>query len=70
MAGRVFIGTIGYVYPHWRGLFYPEELPQRQWLRFYAEHFKAVELNNPFYRLPQAETFSAWRDSVPTRRRC
>lgn len=65
MAGRVFIGTSGYVYPHWRGRSYPEDVPQRQWLRFYAKRFKTVELNNPFYRLPEAETFSAWRESVP-----
>lgn len=46
MAGRVFIGTSGYVYPHWRGLFYPDGLPQRGWLRFYARHFKTAELSN------------------------
>lgn len=65
MAGRLFIGTSGYVYPHWRGLFYPEGLPQRRWLPFYAERFTTVELNNPFYRLPEAETFRAWREAVP-----
>jgi len=65
MAGRVFIGTSGYVYPHWRGLFYPPDLPQRQWLRFYVEHFQTVELNNPFYRLPEVDTFKVWRDAVP-----
>ena len=65
MAARVFIGTSGYVYPHWRGLFYPERLPQREWLRFYARHFETVELNNPFYRLPEAATFRSWRDAAP-----
>ncbi|MBI4611794.1 MAG: DUF72 domain-containing protein, partial [Candidatus Rokubacteria bacterium] len=65
MAGRVFIGTSGYAYPHWRGLFYPERLAQREWLRFYAGCFATVELNNPFYRLPEAKTFRAWRDAVP-----
>lgn len=66
MRSRVFIGTSGYVYPHWRGLFYPRDLPQRKWLRFYAERFATVELNNPFYRLPEVDTFKAWRDAVPT----
>lgn len=65
MQGRVFIGTSGYVYPHWRGRFYPEEMSQRAWLAFYAEHFRTVELNNPFYRLPEAKTFTAWGKSVP-----
>lgn len=63
--GRLFIATSGYVYPHWRGLFYPRDLPQRQWLRFYAERFQTVELNNPFYRLPEAEMFRAWAEAVP-----
>lgn len=65
MAGRVFIGTSGYAYPHWRGPFYPERLPQREWLGFYADHFETVELNNPFYRLPKAKTFRSWRAAVP-----
>ncbi len=65
MGGRLFIGTSGYVYPHWRGLFYPRKLTQRQWLSFYAEHFHTVELNSPFYGLPSPEAFAAWRDAVP-----
>jgi uncharacterized protein YecE (DUF72 family) len=67
MAGRLFIGTSGYAYPHWRGLFYPEKLPQREWLRFYAGQFETVELNNPFYRLPEVETFRATASSWPSR---
>jgi uncharacterized protein YecE (DUF72 family) len=63
--GRLFVGTSGYVYPDWRGLFYPQHLPQREWLRFYAEHFSTVELNNPFYRLPTPATVRRWRDAVP-----
>jgi uncharacterized protein YecE (DUF72 family) len=63
--GRCFIGTSGYVYKHWRGLFYPQALPAREWLPFYAERFHTVELNNPFYRLPSKAVFSAWRRTVP-----
>jgi uncharacterized protein YecE (DUF72 family) len=65
MAGRVFIGTSGYVYGHWRGRFYPRPLPAREWFRFYAQRFETVELNNPFYRLPTAATFGAWRAAAP-----
>lgn len=65
MPGRIFIGTSGYVYPHWRGRFYPEGIPQRAWLPFYAERFRTVELNNPFYRLPEARRFEAWREAAP-----
>src|SRR5918996_976725 len=61
-----WIGTSGYVYPHWRrGVFYPEGLRQREELGYYAERFRTVELNNPFYRLPAPESFDRWRDAVP-----
>ena len=59
------IGTSGYVYPHWKGRFYPRELPQRDWLGYYAQHFDTVELNNPFYRQPERATFEKWRAAVP-----
>jgi uncharacterized protein YecE (DUF72 family) len=64
-AGRLLIGTSGYVYPHWRRRFYPARLPAHRWLPFYAERFGTVELNAPFYRLPSADAFAAWRDAVP-----
>lgn len=60
------IGTSGWVYPHWKGRFYPRELPQRDWLRYYAERFDTVELNNSFYRQPERSTFEKWRATVPT----
>ncbi|RZI76965.1 MAG: DUF72 domain-containing protein [Pseudomonas sp.] len=63
----VRIGCSGWVYPHWRGVFYPEGLPARRWFEFYAEQFDTVEINNSFYRLPKAETFDAWREQAPAR---
>src|SRR6185312_10546618 len=65
MRGRLFLGTSGYVYPHWRRRFYPAYLPAREWLSFYARHFDTVELNNPFYRLPAKRAFRQWRETVP-----
>jgi uncharacterized protein YecE (DUF72 family) len=59
------IGCSGWVYPHWRGRFYPEKLAAKNWFAFYAEHFDTVEINNSFYRLPKAETFDAWRTQAP-----
>jgi len=59
------IGTSGYQYKHWRGRFYPEELPQKKWFEYYAEHFDTVEINNTFYNLPQASTFQQWHDRAP-----
>jgi uncharacterized protein YecE (DUF72 family) len=61
MAGRVFIGTSGWHYKHWLGLFYPEKLPPEKMLGFYAQHFDTVELNNSFYHLPLVSSVDNWR---------
>ncbi len=60
------IGTSGWVYQHWRGVFYPAELPPSGWFSFFAREFDTVEINNSFYRLPSAEMFDAWREQAPT----
>jgi uncharacterized protein YecE (DUF72 family) len=59
------IGTSGWVYNHWRELFYPPSLKQAEWFSYYARQFDTVEINNSFYRLPSAETFTAWRQGAP-----
>jgi uncharacterized protein YecE (DUF72 family) len=65
-VSELWVGTSGFVYVHWRrGVFYPEGLRQREELPYYAQHFRTVELNNPFYRLPASESFDRWRDAVP-----
>ena len=58
-----YIGTSGWHYEHWRGLFYPEKLSKPKWLEFYAQHFNTVELNNSFYHLPSEKAFINWRQS-------
>ena len=65
MRGDVRIGTSGWVYPHWKGDYYPEDLPQRDWFGHYVRDFDTVEINNTFYRLPKAETFEHWREVAP-----
>ena len=59
------IGCSGWNYRHWRGRFYPEGLPVKRWYAHYAGQFDTVEINNSFYRLPKAETFTAWADAAP-----
>lgn len=61
----VLIGTSGWQYPHWKGRFYPDRLPQARWLEYYAERFDTVEVNNAFYRLPEAEVFERWAQRTP-----
>jgi uncharacterized protein YecE (DUF72 family) len=62
---RLYVGTSGYSYKEWKGSFYPEKLPAKEMLRFYAEHFGAVEINNTFYRMPQRAVLAAWAKEVP-----
>ena len=64
---RAHVGTSGWQYRDWRGAFYPKEIPQREWLPYFAEHFETVEVNNSFYRLPERETFERWREQTPNR---
>ena len=59
------IGSSGWVYPHWRGRFYPADLPESAWLGFYARHFASVEINSSFYRLLSREALAHWREATP-----
>lgn len=61
----VHIGTSGWQYRHWKRAFYPEGLPQSAWLEHYSERFATVEVNNTFYRLPEAKTFEEWAARTP-----
>jgi uncharacterized protein YecE (DUF72 family) len=61
---RVWIGTSGWVYPHWNERFYPASLPAHNQLAFYAQHFPTVEINRSFYRLPSFEQFHHWAEQV------
>jgi uncharacterized protein YecE (DUF72 family) len=58
------VGCSGWQYKHWRGEFYPVALPLSHWLEYYAERFDTVEINNSFYRLPEAATFADWHARV------
>jgi uncharacterized protein YecE (DUF72 family) len=62
---RVLVGTSGYSYKEWKPAFYPEDLPARAFLRFYAEHLPTVEINNTFYRMPTGKLVSGWASEVP-----
>jgi len=61
----IHLGTSGYVYAHWRRVFYPKGLPARRWLEHYARIFRTVELNATFYRLPTAAAVDGWREGTP-----
>lgn len=62
---ELYAGTSGYCYPEWKGPFYPENLPANRMLHFYGEHFRTVEINNTFYRMPKAPVLETWASEVP-----
>jgi uncharacterized protein YecE (DUF72 family) len=61
----IHIGCSGWVYRHWKELFYPATIPQKRWFEHYADHFNSVEINASFYRLPLATTFAGWQAKAP-----
>jgi uncharacterized protein YecE (DUF72 family) len=61
---KLWVGTSGYSYKAWLGSFYPERLPAKEMLRFYASRLPAVEINNTFYRLPKESVLQNWAEQV------
>ena len=64
-TAEIHAGTSGYSYPEWKGSFYPEKLPQSEFLAYYADRFSSVEINNTFYRFPASKLLESWRDGTP-----
>ncbi len=62
--GDIRIGTSGWHYSHWKGPFYPRDLAPERYLEYYAQHFRTVEINNTFYRMPDKRTLVQWRERV------
>lgn len=65
VKARFRIGTSGWVYPHWKGTFYPAELPQNHWFEYYCTQFDTVEINATFYRWFKPEAFDHWYAQAP-----
>ncbi len=62
---HALVGTSGFAYKPWKGPFYPADLKDDQMLSFYARHFKTVEINNTFYRMPTEDMLTKWAEQVP-----
>jgi uncharacterized protein YecE (DUF72 family) len=60
-----FIGTSGYYYEHWKGVFYPEGLASHEFLKYYLQFFDSLELNSTFYHIPKASTITKWQKDLP-----
>jgi uncharacterized protein YecE (DUF72 family) len=62
---KIHVGTSGYGYKEWKGIFYPERLPASGMLRFYAQRLTTVEINYTFYHMPTEKVLSSWAEQVP-----
>jgi uncharacterized protein YecE (DUF72 family) len=63
---QILVGTSGFSYKEWKGSFYPDDLKNADMLRYYAERFSCVEVNNTFYRMPKASVLESWTEQVPS----
>lgn len=61
----IYIGCSGFHYSDWKGKFYPADLPKKEWLPYYAEHFRTVEINNTFYKMPEKKDLQKWKNQAP-----
>lgn len=61
---RIHVGTSGWSYDHWQGIFYPQGLAANQRLAYYQQHFRTVEINSTFYSLPNPGSLARWYESV------
>jgi uncharacterized protein YecE (DUF72 family) len=62
---KIHVGTSGYGYKEWKGIFYPEKISPKEMLRFYAERLNAVEINYTFYHMPTESVLASWAEQVP-----
>jgi uncharacterized protein YecE (DUF72 family) len=62
---HLFVGTSGYSYKQWKGHFYPQEISDKEFLKFYGTKLNSVEINNTFYRLPNESVVKHWAEQVP-----
>ena len=65
MTSQVFLGTQGWSYKSWVGNFYPPGTAANVYLKEYAQHFSAIEIDSTYYGTPRATTVQQWREVTP-----
>ena len=61
----IWFGTSGFSYKEWKPIFYPPDVPEKQFLQYYATQLNSVEIDYTFYRMPSAKTIATWRSATP-----
>lgn len=64
---KYHVGCSGWFYWHWRGAFYPAEMPTNQWFSRYSDHFRTVEMNASFYSWPTVTAVKTWARQAGTK---
>ncbi len=61
----IYVGASGFQYDDWVGVYYPEDLPKKEWLSYYAQEFNTLEINYTYYRMPSAKSLFTMAKKVP-----
>jgi uncharacterized protein YecE (DUF72 family) len=64
-APKAYIGTSGFAYDKWHGLFYPQDVDKKRLLAYYGQYFNTVEINSSFYHLPTVKAVKGWQKQAP-----
>jgi len=65
-VNKLHVGTMGWSYGFWVGSFYPRGLKPEEFLVEYSRHFKTVEVDSTFYRIPSKSTITRWKTQTPS----
>ena len=62
---EIHIGCSSFYNTYWKGIFYPDDMPRKEWFEYYCKHFDTYELNATFYKFPTLKTSQNWYDKSP-----
>ncbi|UPT70776.1 MAG: DUF72 domain-containing protein [Flavobacterium sp. JAD_PAG50586_2] len=65
MKKKIYIGCSSFYNGYWKEVFYPKELPSKQWFEYYCQHFDTFEINATFYKFPTLKIMQNWFDRTP-----
>jgi uncharacterized protein YecE (DUF72 family) len=65
MTSNIRVGTGGWTFEPWRGVFYPESLPQKRELEYASRHLTSIEINGTYYSSFKPASWIKWREETP-----
>ncbi|KKL89571.1 hypothetical protein LCGC14_1913360 [marine sediment metagenome] len=61
---KIYIGSSGFYYEHWKNRFYPKDVKPKGYFEYYQKYFNTVEINNTFYKLPSKKVILHWKNEA------